>query len=241
MNIKKIRLVAVVAATACMTALRLAANEPDYQDRSLSEWLRDFDTPNPNPQQASIVADAIRHIGSAAVPYLVACLSEASNKLYEVEIKRWQANRTTNNLEAPRPPCPRQEALAALDALGAEGAAALPALKTLLDDDPPDPQVLYVAARMGPAGAMILNCCRNSTNKLLRLETRVCFDMIRSHSEVLYPPIPVGPDAPSFHRRICEFNVKVLQAAFENYKAEHPDEIPPDQKIDSSPPPVLPK
>ena len=77
----------------------------------------------------------------------------------------------------------------------------MPALEKLLEEDPPDPQALYVAARMGPAGAPLLNRYLNSTNLILQLEAKVCFDLIRSHSEVLYPPIPVGPDAPSFARR----------------------------------------
>jgi hypothetical protein len=51
--------------------------------------------------------------------------------------------------------------------------------------------------------------------------------MMSSHSTVLYQKIPVGPDAPSFNRRISEFNMKVMQAAAieygKEYRKEHPE------------------
>jgi hypothetical protein len=60
-----------------------------------------------------------------------------------------------------------------------------------------------------------------------------------SRSEVLYPKIPVGPDAPSFDRRICEFNLKTVQAAVKEYKANHSEmELPND--VNQTPPPSLP-
>lgn len=243
MNIRTtlIRLVPVVFAVVWLATFRSAADEPVYQNRSLSEWLRDFDAGGMNAQQSPIAADAIRHIGSNAVPYLVERLSEAHDKAFQLEIKKWQEQRQTNNLDLSRPPSPRGEALAALDALGAEGAAALPALRKLLAENPPDPQVLYVVARMGPAGAPLLNSCLTSTNNFLQMEAKVCFDLIHSHSEVLYPQIPVGPDAPCFNRRICEFNLKMAHAAFKKYRAEHSDQFSPDQNVDSPPPPAVPK
>jgi len=76
------------------------------------------------------------------------------------------------------------------------------------------------------------------------LEAKVCFDLIRSHSEVLYPPIPVGPDAPSFARRTCEFNLKILEAANQRYQAQHPEGAADDDEagLPPLPPPsVLPQ
>jgi len=232
-----ILLLPTMAAAICLTTFRVVADEPIYQNRSLSEWLRDFG----NYQQSPIAADAIRHIGSNAVPYLVERLSEEHFKAYQLEIKKWEEQQQANNFNLPHPPSPRGEALAALDALGAEGAAALPVLKKIVEENPPDPQVLYVVARMGPAGAPLLNRCLTSTNNFLQMEAKVCFDLIQSHSEVLYPQIPVGPDAPCFNRRICEFNIKMMQAALKKYRAEHPEHFSPNQEVDSPPPPVVPK
>ncbi len=217
------------------------AEEPKFQNRSVTEWLRDFDSENPTPQQFSITADAIRQIGTNSLPLLIDYLSEARNELFLKERNAWRENQATNDAPSPRPACSRFEALAALDALGSEAAGALPALEKMLDENPPDPQVLYVVARMGPIGAPLLNKCLTSTNKFLRLEAQVCFELIQDHSEVLYPHIPVGPDAPSFQKRTCEFNVKILQASLKIYTAEHPGNFSADSNSYYPPPSVLPK
>jgi hypothetical protein len=230
-----------VCAVGCFTAGHQTANEPSYQNRRLSEWLRDFDNYNLTPEQHATAADAMRQIGSPAVPFLLERLSEARSKQSKIEMQKWRERRATAVFAVDPPANPRRESLAALDALGSAAVDALPTLKKLLQDDPPDSQALYVAARIGPAGVPLLTKFLNSTNKLLRLQAQTCLDMMNSHSEVLYPKIPVGPDAPSFDRRICEFNLKIMHAAFEEFEAAHPEGFPPQINIDSTPPPVLPK
>ena len=63
--------------------------------------------------------------------------------------------------------------------------------------------------------------------------------MLNARSELLYPKIPVGPDAPSFNRRICEFNMKIVAEAVNHYKAENPDGLQDDLNL--PPPPKLPE
>jgi hypothetical protein len=117
----------------------------------------------------------------------------------------------------------------------------MPALERILPEDPQDPAVLYVVARMGLAGVPLLTSTLSSTNKFLRLEARVCLDLMNSHSQVLYPAIPVGPDAPGFVERTCRLNLEMLKAAYQTYRAEHPRPDFPNRGLAAPPPPVLPK
>lgn len=226
MNLGKIIIVgllATVICAGCFTAHHPEANELSYQGRRLSEWLRDFDNFSLPPEKRAMAAEAMRHIGPQAVPLLVERLSEARLKQFNLEMKKWRYKQESAVYSVARPANPRHEALAALDALGSAAADALPALEKLLHDDPPDPRALYVAARIGPAGVPLLTKSLTNEVKVVRLSAQVCLDMMSSCSEVLYPKIPVGPDAPSFERRIVEFNLKVMKAAALEYGKEHPE------------------
>ncbi len=212
--------------------------DPIYQDRPLSEWLRDLDRPE-SPQTEAAASDAVRHIGVAALPLIIDYLSPARIDRFKAEMDKWQAARDQEADMPSRPPSQRAEALAALDAIAPLAADALPALEKLLAGYPPDPRALYVVARMGPGGVPLLTKCLDNTNKLVRMGAQVCLDLEAAHSEVLYPPIPVGPDAPSFERRNCKFNMEILSAAVEVYRAEHRDEALSPDPLDR-PPPVSP-
>jgi len=236
--ISKVILVVIVEVS-CSTILFSQTNEPSYQGRSLSEWLTDFDNRNLSQQSHNMAAEAVRHIGSPALPILMERLGEVRSKKFKLELQEWRNRPGAAEDSIARPVDPRLEALAGLDALGSEAAGALPALGKLLKNDPPDLCALYVAARIGPAGVPLLRSSLTNEVKAVRLAAEVCLDMISSHSEVLYPSIPVGPDAPSFDRRRTEFNLKVMQAAFEGYKKEHPEMGFPNGQFDK-PPPVLP-
>jgi HEAT repeat protein len=123
----------------------------------------------------------------------------------------------------------RWQTLAALDALGPEAKSALPALEILLEENPPDPDALYVIARIGEPGVPLLErSLTNSTSseaKLLRLEARCLLGMMASNSSVLYPPAS-DPDAQGYSLRICEFHTMTMGAAFREYLAEHPEARP---------------
>jgi hypothetical protein len=157
------------------------------------------------------------------VPFLVERLSQSQANRYRLELQKWQDKQSANEPPSDRPANPRREAMAGLDALGSLVSDVLPALEKLLRQDPPDLSALYVVARIGPAGVPLLTKSLTNEVKAVRLSAQVCWDMMSSHSEVLYPKISVGPDAPSFDRRITEFNVKVLQAAAIEYGKEHPE------------------
>ena len=195
---------------------------------------------------------AVRHIGPEALPFLLERLERPRLTVQrEFRLRRWQhqllewlGEHTPVKISTARSSDARLEALAGLDALGPAAKDSLPALEKLLSENPPDPQALYVVARIGQAGVPLLTKSLTNTasqeSKLLRLEARACLEMMKSHSETLYPKVELGPDCAHFTLRICEFNQKVMSAAFKEYKAQHPERDLPERVFNtpssSSPP-----
>jgi len=226
-------LVAVIMA-ASLVVLALVPHEPSYHGRRLSAWLSDFE--HEQVERRAVAADAVRHIGTNAVPFLVERLGynpdvprrDSRLTLWKRQFLEWLSIHSFGKVSPPgRPPNPRRQAMAGLDALGPAAKDALPALEKLLNENPPDPQALYIVARIGPAGVPLLT--KSLTNsisqeaKLLRLQARICLDMMKSHSETLYPKSESNPDDACFERRICAFNVMAMQAAFQEYRSQHPE------------------
>ena len=54
--------------------------------------------------------------------------------------------------------------------------------------------------------------------------------MFNSHSEVLFPGEGIG--VADFDRRICMFNLRMVSAALEEYKREHPEQLLPGEATD---------
>ncbi len=129
--------------------------------------------------------------------------------------------------------------MAGLDALGPAAKDALPALEKLLRENPPHPHALYVVARIGPAGLPILTKALTNESRVLRLEARVCLDMMKTNTEAFDNDAGDGTFATTFDGRTCSFNVRVLGAALKDYQAQHPNQALPGN-TDGRPPPSLP-
>jgi hypothetical protein len=238
-NIVVSLLVMAILPEGCSSASHSKLTEPSYEGKRLSDWLQDFDNFNLAPEQRAMAVEAVRHMGSATVPFLVDRLSEEQLKEMKLEAKKWQERQAAAAFRIDLPPNPRREALAALDALGPAAVNALPVLERLLNDEPPDTQALYIAARIGPAGVPLLTNSLTNKNKLVRMQAQICLNMMTSHSVVLYPLISTGPDAPSFENRWCRVMESTLKVAAKEYEANHPsDETTND--LDQVPPPILP-
>ncbi len=72
-----ILLAGVVLISAVLTLLS-RNREPTYKGRRLSEWMRLRATISPPPGQTEEAADAIRHIGTNALPLLLALIDDPS-------------------------------------------------------------------------------------------------------------------------------------------------------------------
>jgi hypothetical protein len=214
-------MMAIAFVTSFAQSAKVEAMEPSYQGRYLSSWLADFNNPT-SPNAERMAAEAVRHIGSPALPFLVERLSESNNIAYLKILKKWQETQTNSAPPGVPPPSPRWAGFCGLDALGVLAMPALPDLQKLLEEKPPDPAVLYLALRTGPAGILLLNVCFTSNRPELRLEAKVLRDMLTENSEVLYPSNPEAPDAPSFRRRMSELKLKLTSAAALEYSQTHP-------------------
>jgi hypothetical protein len=135
-NIVVSLLVMAILTEGCSSASHSKLTEPSYEGKRLSDWLQDFDNFNLAPEQRAMAVEAVRHMGSATVPFLVDRLSEEQLKEMKLEAKKWQ-ERQAAAFRIDLPPNPRREALAALDALGPAAVNALPVLERLLNDEPP--------------------------------------------------------------------------------------------------------
>jgi hypothetical protein len=239
-------IVALVAGVGALAGYLVWPHEPSFRGRGLSAWVRDFEAEQ--VEKRAMAADAVQHIGQQAVPFLVKRLRSPNAVLRkESWLERWKrrtlewlSKQSVIKVSPGRRSNPRQQAMAGLDALGPAAKDALPALEKLLRENPPDSQALYVVARIGPAGRPMLTRALTNNEKLLRLEARVCMEMINTHSETLYGAVGFGPDAAVFERRICEFNLRTLRAAFEDYRAQHPEQAFPRGIVETPPPSPLP-
>ena len=201
--------------------------DPVYSGRRLSSWLRDFE--DDQTEKRGVATIAVKQMGPDIIPRLVPYLRYRKSNKDAFFLSRWWdwfMRGISVKSSAGRPLDLRLEGLAALDALGPAARGALPELERMLEEHPPDPRALYLVARIGDAGVPLLERSLTNTasseSKLLRLEARCCLELIRTRSPVLYPDLESGPDAAHFQRRLCEFNLKVLNAAAKDYQIEHP-------------------
>jgi hypothetical protein len=230
MGKKRLTLIAVaVAALAVLGVVIAIFNSigPIWKGRSLGSWLNDFSADK--LEQRLQAAEAIRQIGPKAVPYLIPRLKYPSGE----PVSPWSGLKTRLlyflsrqkiiKVSLPRNyTSPRHQAFAALDALGPAAKEALPALEKLLHEHPPDPHCTYIIARIGPAGLPLLNQALTNDERIIRMEAHVCLDELNSGSRsVIFPP--PGRDTNEFNLRICHFNLRMLHAAFAEYRSRHPE------------------
>lgn len=219
---------------ALLLAIGWCQREPEYQGRPLSTWLRGFDSETPSAHWQS--AEAVRQIGTNALPWLITRLEHkpiTQESRWRQTLRAWLSKQSVIKINLPRPASERFETLAALDALGPTAKDAIPAVEKLLHETPPDPRAMLLLARLGPDAVAVLTRALTNDEKIVRLGSRACLDMLRDHSEILFPK--TAQDA-EFARRTAEFNMKLLRAGFEDYKGMHPEQF----SSDGMPRPSLP-
>jgi effector-binding domain-containing protein len=213
----------VLSGSFLLLAISSLRSEPNYQGRPLSSWLRGFESEVASERWQS--AEAVRHIGTNALPLLVARLRHkppVPEPHWKETLRGLLTKQSIIKISIPHPGRERREALAALDALGPVAKDAVPALEALLRENPPDPRALLVLSRLGPEAVPALTRALTNDQKIIRLGSRACLEMLPSRSEILFPK--TAQDA-EFTRRTSQFNAKLRQAAFLDYKAQHPEQF----------------
>jgi len=114
--------------------------DPVYEERPLSTWVQELVPASP-PETRSRAKEAIRAVGTNAIPLLVKYLSRRDNSLTDVLTRKWE--KLTKKPSSPEPIFLRSQAVAGFDALGSFGRSAFPELKKLMIDK----ELAYDAAR----------------------------------------------------------------------------------------------
>lgn len=226
MRRRRVITVSIVGGLVLVLAMFWSRSEPHYQGKSLSFWLRGFESETMEARFQS--ADALRHIGTNALPQLLARLREPvlrQEPAWRQRLRAILSKQSFIKINIPRPADRRAEALAALDALGPAAKDAVPALGELLNQKPPDHRALIVLVGMGQEAIPTLTRALTNDEKVIRLGARVCLNMQQTRSAFLSQK--TAEDA-EFMRRTCEFNACILRAAFEDYRAQHPEQVSPD-------------
>jgi hypothetical protein len=228
-------LLSILCGIGLLLAIARPAPEPTYGGHSLSVWLKGFEGQTPEIRWQS--AEALRHIGTNALPFLISrlgCRGPVREPQWKRTLRGLLEKQSLIRFTFPRPADQRAEALAALDALGPVAEAGVPAIEALLHENPPDPRAPLVLARLGPSAVPALNRGLTNNAKIVRLACRTSLDLLRSHSELLFPK--TSQDA-EFMRRTCEFNLRILNASSEDFRLQHPEQFSPDRMPKPSLPP----
>jgi hypothetical protein len=231
------RIVAVLGAAAVVALLiaivpRRPAG-PVYLGRTLDSWLGDLRSDQ--PALGLLANDAVRGMGTNAVPFLVERLRQADPR-YEFRLRtllrEFGASRSPVKFFVSYPRLPREEALGALYTLGESASNAIPALEQLLSERPPDRRALLVLARIGRPAKAALTAALTNGEPLIRNGAEMSLHLMRTHSEILFPN---APGARQFELTQCRFNLLMIPPVFAQYKKLHPEGKWADE-IDSSPP-----
>jgi HEAT repeat protein len=160
--------------------------EPAYQGKTLSQWMKGYE---PNKDDETIddarrrekdADNAIRHIGTNALPFLAKMFTAKDSKLKE---KLMALTQRQSLIKFNFTPASDKHFLAVrgLGALGKDGAPLIPMLTRSLDDN--NPETRYFAAlaiaRTGIAGLKTLTNALASTNQRVRSFIATVFGQYR--------------------------------------------------------------
>ncbi len=201
-------------------------SEPKYQGKRLSVWLKGFESDNEDARWQS--AEAVRHIGTNALPLLIGNLQHRRplrEPSWKQKLRDLFSKQSLIKIDMPYSARERLQTLAALDALGPAAKDAVPVVEAVLHEQPPDPDMLFALARFGSDGVPALNRALTNDQKMIRMGARVCLDMQGSHSELLFPKTQLDAE---FTRRICEYHTLIMRAALEDYKKHRPEQFSAD-------------
>lgn len=196
----------VVLALAAIGALSYATrtSEPSFQGRALSRWLSDIENAHED-REAEPAMNAVRQIGTNAIPYLLGMMRVEDSKLKETFITLF-ARAHIFRIRIPDASRKHLRAMFGFEALGAQASSAVPELKELVNN----PKIVHFAAsalvNINLEGVQAATCGLQSTNVIVRRETAgvlgilglvrfstnaspARLDLLRTQSEFVVPPL----------------------------------------------------
>ena len=147
--------------------IHLANREPSYDGRALSSWMQEFDS-DATEDQAGPAYEAIQHMGASALPYVLEELRRKDSKTKQ-KLMEWNDKLETwldREVVKLRPAVFRR--LAAVEAIGAIGTNAIPAIPEIsrnLTDKELAETSANALARIGQPAFATINELAWSTNQ----------------------------------------------------------------------------
>lgn len=142
-------------------------NEPSYQGRGLSQWLSDIENARDDREPAM---NAVRQIGTNAIPYLLGMMRAEDSKLKET-CNTLLARAHIYRIRIPDANGKHSRALFGFEALGCQASSAIPELTVLVNN----PKIARLAAlalvNISTNGVEAATSGLQSTNALVRRET----------------------------------------------------------------------
>ena len=152
---KRVQIAVAVLFVALVSAivwdgLRSHEREPVYQGKRLSVWLKSFDLSTPK-EEADLAADAVRHIGTNALPVLLEMICSKDRDSRWESLLAW-INHRQSLVHLPVQPglARRTRAASAFHALGASAKSAVPALNQALFNNPDNTEASLALVVIGP-------------------------------------------------------------------------------------------
>jgi hypothetical protein len=144
-------------------------NEPSFRGRALSQWLSDIENAR-DDQAAESANNAVRQIGTNAIPYLLGMMRAEDSKLKETSITLL-ARLHIYRIRIPDASGKHLQALLGFEALGPQASSAIPELKTLMNN----PKIVHFATaaliNINPDGVEAATSGLQSTKAIVRRET----------------------------------------------------------------------
>lgn len=179
----KIALSLVIAAVIAMAGWKaFDLRDPLYQGRPLHDWLKDMDGQHPEAEEA------IRNIGSNAVPQIIAILKTRDSSPNQRLVKWASEHHLLKSNYVPVANNHRHAALACY-VIGPDAKPAIPFLVALLNGGFTGGSVGAALGRMGPAGVDPLVGCLASTNDTVRAEAVWVLGHFQSNAPVVLPTL----------------------------------------------------
>ena len=130
---RNILVLVVVAAIALLAWLALSSREPEFEGKKLTEWLEQYGRPDAGSTLDPEAANAIREIGTRAIPFLMKFVSVKDSPL-RTQFAQWCDKQETFKFTIPTATEYHGKAVGGFHALGKMGRSAIPALVNLMDD-----------------------------------------------------------------------------------------------------------
>ncbi len=199
------------------------AHEPAYGGKRLSAWLAKLGQDTLEDRATAVAA--IRNIGTNAAPAVIGLL-RYKESAFRRKLRELAAKQSVLKLNFEDPRRRRQRGLIACDALGPAGVPVIPTLVNLLtNEQPPEPHIPYLLARIGNPAIPALNSALTNGEKVIRMGATYCLALLQTNSDFLHPEIrPIAEQ--DYYLRTCQYNGAMIQIAASEYAARHRHDLP---------------